>query len=76
MERLRDLGVANENDEDGFHGTRDFGVLIVGVKRPACVAMAITHPTVHAVISPTLIYIGEKQASAVLAFFSVVSLVR
>ena len=35
---MRGLGV-NENDEVGFHGARDFGAVMLGVKRPAWVAM-------------------------------------
>lgn len=38
-DRVRGLGVLNENDEAGFHGISGsllvFGVAIVGVKRPA-----------------------------------------
>lgn len=39
VENLRGLELVNEKNEDGFHGTRgrllDFGVVVVGVKRPA-----------------------------------------
>lgn len=38
-DRVRGLGVLNENDEAGFHGISGsllvFGVAIVGVNRPA-----------------------------------------
>ena len=44
MALLMGLEVENEENEDGFHGTRvrllDFGVvMVVGVRRPAWVAM-------------------------------------
>lgn len=45
MEKVRGLGLVNEKDEVGFHGFKGsllvLVVIILGVKRPAWVAMEI-----------------------------------
>lgn len=45
MDKVRGLGLVNKKDEVGFHGIRGsllvLGVVILGVKRPAWVAMEI-----------------------------------
>lgn len=45
MDKVRGLGLVNKNDEVGFHGVKRslllLGVVILGVKRPAWVAMEI-----------------------------------